>query len=244
MTQYAGVVPIEIQCGREGLWGIRNKNLIPIGGAVELKNATLEDHTWRTGGGAQKLGVAVPGGAVKVNAGIDFWPTTVLQRNVCAAADGTIQKDDGTGNSWVQVKTGLSTASPYNPYFMLGGAESAGRTRKCFYCDGVNPVQVLSGDAGTDASLSNPSVQPSAAVVAGNGVDTGAHDYYYGWVNVNGETLLSPKVTATTTAGNNQVNLTVIAVGPAGTTGRRVYRSNLAAVPSLSVCSFAVTQFS
>ena len=55
-TQYAGVVPIEIQCGREGLWGIRNKNLIPIGGAVELKNATLEDHTWRTGGGAQKLG--------------------------------------------------------------------------------------------------------------------------------------------------------------------------------------------
>lgn len=157
MTQYAGVVPIEIQCGREGLWGIRNKNMIPIGGAIQLRNATLEDHTWRSGGGAQKLGVVVPGGATTLlEAGIDYWPTPVLQRNVVAGSDGTINKDDGTGNGWVQVKTALSTAFPYNPYFLLGGAEATGRNRKCFYCDGRNIVQVLSGDGVVTTDISNP----------------------------------------------------------------------------------------
>ena len=74
MTQWAGVVPIEIQCGREGLWGIANTNLVPIGGAIALRNAIMADHTWRVGGGASKFGIPTTVAAL-INAGIDFWPT-------------------------------------------------------------------------------------------------------------------------------------------------------------------------
>src|SRR5258706_4519806 len=195
MTQYAGVVPIEIQCGREGLWGIRNKNMIPIGGAIVLRNATMEDHTWRVGGGAQKLGVQVPGGNVLINAGIDYWPSPTIQRNIVSSNDGVIQKDDGTGNTWVQLITGLSTASPYNPFLILGGAESAGRDRKCFYCDGVNDVRVLNGDATAAAGIADPGVALTATVVAGAGLSVGVYKYVYSDVTAVGQTLQTPSAT-------------------------------------------------
>jgi len=39
---YDGVTVVEIVLGREGLWGLRNRNLVPIGGLIQLRNATLE----------------------------------------------------------------------------------------------------------------------------------------------------------------------------------------------------------
>lgn len=202
------------------------KNMIPIGGAIVLRNATLEDHTWRTGGGAVKLGVVTPG-AGNLNHGIDYWPIPTSQRNVVSQSDGSIDIDDGTGNNWKQLVTGLSTVSPYNPFLSLGGAEAAGRVRKCFYCDGQNPVWVLAGDAGTDAPIANPGVAPGGALAAGTALSIGAYLYAYAWVTANGETLVSPTFSITTTTGNQVVNLTGIAVGPAGTTTRRLYRTKV-----------------
>jgi hypothetical protein len=197
MTQWAGVVPIEIQCGREGLWGIANTNLVPIGGAITLRNAIMSDHTWRVGGGAQKFGVPI-GGTPLINHGIDFWPTPALQRTVVSTADGQIYKDDGTGNAWASLKAGLSTASPYNPFMVLGGAEAAGRNRKMFYCDGRNVVQVMSGDAAATADIALPPAdwagtnQPSGLAVHqgrlfGWGNPNNPHTLYYSNAQTGGQ---------------------------------------------------------
>ncbi len=184
MTQWAGVVPIEIQCGREGLWGIRNKNMIPIGGAIQLRNMTMEDHTWRSGGGAKKLGVPVPS-AGKLGAGVDFWVDPVTQRTVVADDAGNIYKDDGTGNTWVAVASALTTGASVVPQLVLGGAEATGRNRKVFYCDFVNPVKVLNGDGGA-GSMATIALPP--ADWAGNNQPGGLcvhQGYMWGFGNKN-----------------------------------------------------------
>lgn len=181
-TQYADVTPIEIQAGREGLWGIRNRNMVPVGGVIELRNATLEDHTWRTGGGATVLGVTL-GAGVTIGCGIDYWPDSVTQRTLAAGSDGNVYKDDGTGNGWIQVKSGLTTGG--NPFWVLGGAEAAGRNRKAFLCDGINRIQVLSGDGGV-GSMTNIASPPADWSGANQPTGLCIHQgYNWGYGNAN-----------------------------------------------------------
>lgn len=155
---------IEIICGREGFWGLVNKNLIPLGGAVTLKNATLAEHSFRTGGGRVKIGT--PPAATAVVAAIDYFPTPSQQRIVAAFADGTIRKDNGSGGGWVTLASGLSMASAI-PYFAIGGAESSGRNRKLFYADGINPPMYLDGDAAVMTTM-NPVTQQAADWASSN----------------------------------------------------------------------------
>ena len=82
-----GAVVIEIIGGREGKYGIRNSNLVPIGGLLRLRNATLEDGTWRTGGGASQLGDAVDA-ALTLQRAIDYFPSIGTQRTLVYASDG------------------------------------------------------------------------------------------------------------------------------------------------------------
>ena len=170
--EYANVPVIEIVCGREALWGIRNRNMIPIGGLVSFRNATLEDQTWRTGGGASKLGSAAA--SATIQAGVDYWPTLTLQRNVVSLSDGTIQKDDGNGASWAALVSGL-TASGQVPHFNIGGAERVGRSRKLFHADRVNPMQVLAADGASMAAIVAPPVDWSGSNQPGFSV---IHDGY------------------------------------------------------------------
>ena len=147
-----GVRVIPIVLGREGLWGVRNAERVPLGAAKALRNATLEDGTYRSGGGASKVGTAI---GTQGNAAIDFWPDAATQRTIAAVGDGSIQKDDGEGASWASLVSGLTTAGAV-PFFALGGAEEAGRDRKVFYCDRVNAVRVLSGDGASMTVISKP----------------------------------------------------------------------------------------
>ena len=126
--------------------------MIPIGGAVTLRNITMEDHTWRTGGGASVLGVPVASGT-KLMAGIDFWVDALTQRTVVVDDSGNVYKDDGTGNAWVAVASGLTTGTVRKPQLVLGGSETTGANRKVFYCDGVNGVRRLSGDGGAASMI-------------------------------------------------------------------------------------------
>lgn len=148
-----GIAPIEIVLGREGLFAKRNQNLVPIGSFKALRNATLEDDTVRSGGGATTLGVTL--GALTISAAIDFWPDGSTQRTIVMTSDGKLKKDDGTGNTWSDLATGL-TVSGAVPFFTTGGAEEAGRNRKVFYCDRINAVRVLSGDGASAAAISRP----------------------------------------------------------------------------------------
>ena len=157
---YDGVPVIQIEAGREGQWGLRNRNAIPLGGLITLRNATLEDHTWRMGGGAVKLGDAI--GTLTIQAAIDFWVNATTQRTLVALSDGSLRKDNGSGASWASLASGLTTSGQVS-HWTLGGQESAGRARKAFHCDRVNAVRVLSGDGASMTTLANPPADWSGA---------------------------------------------------------------------------------
>lgn len=81
---------------------------------------------------------------------------------------------------------------------------------------------------------SPPALSLTATVVAGAGVSAGTRQYAYTFVTATGETTPSPLQSATTAGGNLQVDLTNIAVGPPGTTARKVY-STIAAGTQLKL---------
>src|SRR3989344_2956385 len=74
-----------------------------------------------------------------------------------------------------------------------------------------------------------PTVKPgSGSNTTGDGTDVevGAHVYAYTWVTAQGESQLSPiHVVRVLDTTNDVVPLTGIAVGPDGTTARKVYRT-------------------
>lgn len=140
--------------GKDGLYGLKNTDRVPLGGLIQLRNATLEDGTLRTAGGAEKFGSALSG-APKILAGIDHFPTTPQQRAVVMANDGTLQKDDGAGGGWATLLSGLTVAGAV-PFFTAGGGEILNNDRLLFYADGVNQERVMVGDGATFAALSAP----------------------------------------------------------------------------------------
>src|SRR2546422_8852827 len=56
--------------GKEGVYGIRNADRVPMGGARLVRNVSLEGRTMRTEGGAASLGTAI-GSAGR--ASLDYW---------------------------------------------------------------------------------------------------------------------------------------------------------------------------
>lgn len=70
-----------------------------------------------------------------------------------------------------------------------------------------------------------PAAGLTATLAVGSGVEIGAHTYVYTFVTDTGETIASPAISITVTAGNEQVDLTDISIGPSNCTARNVYRS-------------------
>lgn len=86
-----------------------------------------------------------------------------------------------------------------------------------------DPDATITGDESyTITRIASPS---AAATVTGGGTGTltGTYIYAYTFVNAGGETGLSPDSAPVTLAGAG-ANLTVLPVGPTGTTARNVYR--------------------
>lgn len=150
---FDGVLTAEIVLGRNGIWGVRNGAQIPLGAARKLRNATVEDGTFRTMPGATKLGDAI--GALTIQAAIDFWADVNTQRTLVSLSDGSLRKDDGAGASWATLASGLTTAGQV-PFWKIGGAESVGRSRKAFHVDRVNGVRVLAADGASMTAISRP----------------------------------------------------------------------------------------
>lgn len=65
----------------------------------------------------------------------------------------------------------------------------------------------------------------TATVVSGAGLGIGAYTYTCTLVCSDGETVSGSTPGATTTSGNQKVNLSSIPTGPAGTTARKIYRT-------------------
>lgn len=172
---------VEITLGREALYGIRNRNLIPLGGLIQLRNATLEDHSIRTGGGAAFVG-STAGATLTARYALDFWPTTSIQRTLVSWDDGTISKDDGSGGGWSNVKSGLTTTG-HVPFIYEGGAEASGNNRKAFHCDRVNAVQVLSGDGAATTDIASPPADWTGSNQPGGGFIHQGYNWMFGNAN-------------------------------------------------------------
>ncbi len=109
--------------------------------------------------------------------------------------------------------------------------DSPGGGRRLFVGDIVSIAQLRVRAATTSswqvaavpiAALANPIVAPTA-VAGAAGVLTGAYRYAYTFVTAEGETAPTPEAVVNLVA--QQGSLTVIAAGPAGTTSRRIYRT-------------------
>lgn len=72
----------------------------------------------------------------------------------------------------------------------------------------------------------SPSTAPTVANT-GTGTLSGTYTYAYSFVNAGGETGIGPRSVDVTFDGTQSANLTAIAVGPAGTTARNVYRAKV-----------------
>jgi len=154
---------------------------MPIHAFITLRNATLEDGSVRTGGGASTVGSAFDVARAGMFA-LDYWPTPSLQRTVVRDDNGQVWKDDGNGGGWATLVTGLTTAGAV-PFLYPGGAEASGQNRKCFHCDRVNAVRILSGDGATMTVITSPPTDWSGANQPGFGVIHQGFNWMGGNVN-------------------------------------------------------------
>ena len=148
-----------------------------------LRNATLEDHTFRTGGGASILGVTL-GATVVIEAAIDYWPDPLVQRTVCVGGNGNLYKDaDGVAGSWVTLTgSALPTGTSRVPFLYRAGQAAAAQNAIIVYCDRINRVRVLSGDGVTVSVITAPPADWSGSDNSVNQPGCGAIHQGYNWM--------------------------------------------------------------
>ncbi|MFQ5459389.1 MAG: hypothetical protein ACE5EL_01205, partial [Anaerolineae bacterium] len=130
--------------------------------------------------GTSSSGSTATGGAPKVTALIDWWPTETTQRIVVATADGKLFKDSGD-DFGTSLKTGLGTNKV--SVLVAAGAEASGNNRKLFHFNGNDVVQVLSADGVATTDLTTPPTDWSG----GNQPRSGTihKNRLWGWGNAN-----------------------------------------------------------
>lgn len=88
------------------------------------------------------------------------------------------------------------------------------------------PVTVVNSLSLKEITYTTPTAA-SLALAAGSALGIGSYTYAVSFAMGNGVTVPGTTATITTTSGNQQVNLTSIPTGPAGTTGRIIWRSKV-----------------
>lgn len=146
----------QITLGEYGLLTDVPPGQVPPGALIRATNVSYETGMVTKAPGAIKYNTQVlPAGIVAV---IDYWPNTVTQRLIALCANGSIYRDIGDRlfSSATAIATGLGTPTPRS-IFVEGGQETSLREKKLFlFTDGLNQVQVLTGDETTVAEMSQP----------------------------------------------------------------------------------------
>lgn len=149
------VIELRVVLGKEGLYGLRNKDRVPLSGLQQLRNADLSDHELRPEGGAATYGNAITG-TPDIRRAIHYWPDTATERIVVAADDAALYKDNGLGTVWTAITGAAITVAGSAPHFSVGGRETSSLAAALFYADGLNAERVLRGDGAAFAALSAP----------------------------------------------------------------------------------------
>lgn len=152
----------ELILGGDGLTGTRNQALIAPGQLINARNLTYENGTLQKEGGSVKFTGSAITGTPAILGGIDWHPTTSLQRSVILGDNGKLYRDTGDGSYGTTLKSSLSTPTEI-PVFIEAGAEVAANNKKLFICTGTNAIQVISGDATTTADYGTPAADWSGS---------------------------------------------------------------------------------
>ena len=72
-----------------------------------------------------------------------------------------------------------------------------------------------------------PGSAPTLNTASGSNLGVGTYKYAVTFNSANGESLVGPAGTVTTTSGNRNVSVSAIATGPTGTVSRNIYRSKV-----------------
>ncbi len=80
--------------------------------------------------------------------------------------------------------------------------------------------------SGTGTAIAAPGAA-TLALASGTSLGIGVYDYKVTYTSAIGESALGASASVTTTTGNQDVNLSAIPTGPAGVTGRNIYRTKV-----------------
>jgi len=159
-VSYGGQIAT-IPLGKGSLNSDSNQQAIPYTDLIEAEGLIYDGASLRKEPGAALLDANGIAASPAILAGHGWEPSSAVQRVVLAAADGKIYKEVGGDLDSVTLVSGLSTTA--RGMFVPAGAEATGANRKLFYFNGVNPVQVLSGDGATMAAVATPAVDWTGA---------------------------------------------------------------------------------
>jgi hypothetical protein len=157
---YKGFV-VELPIGKDGFTGTKNLSETRPTQLIQAMNVEYSDGPITKEGGSVKYNSTVISGTPLILGGWDWFPSSGTQRMIVYTDDGKLLEDTGGGDFTVSLKTGLDTAA--YPMFVEGGKEGAANNRKLFCFNGVDVVQVLSGDGATTADLTTPPTDWSGA---------------------------------------------------------------------------------
>jgi hypothetical protein len=185
--------------------------------------------------------VAVAVGATGVDVGAHYYKVTQIMNGI-ESVQGTASAVATTtaGNLLVNLTvvplgaTAFAGVTARRIYRTVAGAANTGTYY--FVAQLNDNTTAAYADTVTDATITaNPTIPLAAApatvatissIGAGGSVDVGVHTYKYTFVTNGVESLpAATSLTATTTAGNQTVNVAGIIAGPTGTTARKIYRT-------------------
>ena len=138
----------------DGLTGARNVGFIKDTNLLKAENISFERGLISREGGSAKFNATAITGSPSIIGGFDWWPDDVIQRSIIYTGAGALLKDTGAGTYSVSLKTGLNGSAI--PVFVEGGKEAAANNRKLFIANGIDPVQVLSGDGIVTTNVALP----------------------------------------------------------------------------------------
>ena len=148
---------VSIPIGELGFTNIQNMSKSPIEGAIQAEGLEfVEGSVQREPGNA--VFMTFPDNTTLLDI-IEYYPTSWQQRFLIytfdAATNAASLYKSVLGGAPSVIKSGL-TISSHGSQFLIGGMESANRPKKVFLFNGVDPVQVVSGDAATTTNISKP----------------------------------------------------------------------------------------
>jgi hypothetical protein len=175
---------------------------------------------------------------------ITTWPTGGINANIEHVVEDTmghplIANLPGAGNQCVNARVfnagypslGMPLVTG-NALCSLNGSTSGQNTAAIVAGNFTDSNVHVTGAGSFDYDLPVPAA-PATAVAAGGSIPVGAHNYQITWADAFGlESQPSPKTSATTTTGNQTVNITPPgAPANSGITGYFIYRDSLKIAP-------------